>query len=449
MFLDSASVFKTKKISNLSVENGKYLDTYNKILGHADAGNKQAVTNLTSDQIKELSSQLESDEGFWAPIRNNTVVNQYIRRVFNEPNLGEKYDNFIKLSPSFSNFYAAVGAIDQEGNQIQPKEGGNGIVNGISGVAGDLAKFALMGQGIPGGLGFGTTEKVANELVIKNTGAGISSLPKAAQIATKLSASGAEMGYFSGVSTEGEGGDFKDVLKSTREGFVLGAGLRGVGIGAKYAIPKIQTGFTNVSRSMNVASDASRSAVMRPSVAGIGEIGGVVNPIDSFITYAKTFKSEMGNGTTGKINISGIKAEAIKIDLIAKSGEEGINGEVLKGVSEADKLTINVVNGERYIDGKQIKINQGQQDKHIVDTHNYNQAVNAGKPRSILSGDSEQFLNDYAGTGQKISDYKERVDFGETIGQYYDPTTGTYTDTTIGTITYGKNGAHIIPARPK
>ncbi|WP_252242000.1 MULTISPECIES: polymorphic toxin type 50 domain-containing protein [unclassified Clostridium] len=106
------------------------------------------------------------------------------------------------------------------------------------------------------------------------------------------------------------------------------------------------------------------------------------------------------------------------------------------------------MDGERCINGKPVKINQGQQDKHIVGTNNYNQELNAGKPRSILNGDADQLLNDYAGTGQKINDYKERVDFGKTIGQYCDPTTRTYTDTTIGTITYGKNGAHIIPARP-
>ena len=44
--------------------------------------------------------------------------------------------------------------------------------------------------------------------------------------------------------------------------------------------------------------------------------------------------------------------------------------------------------------------------------------------------------------------YKERVDFGRVIGQYYDQETGQYVDTTIGIIHYGNDGAHIIPAKP-
>jgi hypothetical protein len=49
----------------------------------------------------------------------------------------------------------------------------------------------------------------------------------------------------------------------------------------------------------------------------------------------------------------------------------------------------------------------------------------------------------------KIGTNKERVDFGKTIGQYYDTETGTFTDTTKGIIHYDSKGqAHIVPARP-
>ncbi|HEY8804776.1 MAG TPA: hypothetical protein VIM42_06655, partial [Clostridium sp.] len=47
-----------------------------------------------------------------------------------------------------------------------------------------------------------------------------------------------------------------------------------------FGISKVNTirnGFARVSRSMNVASDASRIVGIRPSLAG-GNIGGVVNP---------------------------------------------------------------------------------------------------------------------------------------------------------------------------
>ncbi|MFT5875610.1 MAG: hypothetical protein ACI8WT_004604 [Clostridium sp.] len=215
------------------------MDDYNKILGHAGIGNKQAVANLSSDQIKELTLQLEPDEGFWAPIVNNQVTNQYIRKAFNDPNLGERYTNFLKSNTIASSFHSAIGSVDEEGIQIQPKAGGNGILNGIAGLTGDIALFAFIGSGSPGGLGFGNTEKVINESLLKSNGLGIRGLSKAAQITTKLGSSGAEMGYFNGVNTIVQGGTFKDVAKSTGEGFILGAGVRGFGIGAKYGISKI------------------------------------------------------------------------------------------------------------------------------------------------------------------------------------------------------------------
>lgn len=44
---------------------------------------------------------------------------------------------------------------------------------------------------------------------------------------------------------------------------------------------------------------------------------------------------------------------------------------------------------------------------------------------------------------------REVVDFQEIIGKYVDPSTGKSYDTTMGTIHYSKEGAHIVPARPK
>ena len=42
---------------------------------------------------------------------------------------------------------------------------------------------------------------------------------------------------------------------------------------------------------------------------------------------------------------------------------------------------------------------------------------------------------------------KERIDFGETIGTYVDKA-GNSSPTTKGIVHYGKQGAHIVPARP-
>lgn len=91
-------------------------------------------------------------------------------------------------------------------------------------------------------------------------------------------------------------------------------------------------------------------------------------------------------------------------------------------------------------------IHSGRQDKHILGTNNYTEG------RSIFSGtknQAEQLIKQYGGTGQVLSKNKERVDFGRVIGYYVDPVTQEKTPTTMGTIHYSKDGAHIVPARPK
>ena len=97
-----------------------------------------------------------------------------------------------------------------------------------------------------------------------------------------------------------------------------------------------------------------------------------------------------------------------------------------------------------------VKVNIGQQDKHILGTNNYNQYLANGKKPSILSENPQRLLDDFAGTGKKVPNTnKERVNFGKVIGQYYDETNETYTDTTNGIIHYDSRGrAHIVPSRP-
>ncbi|MDU5634688.1 polymorphic toxin type 50 domain-containing protein [Kluyvera cryocrescens] len=43
---------------------------------------------------------------------------------------------------------------------------------------------------------------------------------------------------------------------------------------------------------------------------------------------------------------------------------------------------------------------------------------------------------------------KERIDFGKPIGNFVDRDTGLSVPTTKGIVHYGKDGAHIVPARP-
>jgi hypothetical protein len=96
-----------------------------------------------------------------------------------------------------------------------------------------------------------------------------------------------------------------------------------------------------------------------------------------------------------------------------------------------------------------VRVNQGQQDKHIPGTNNYNQLIASGKNPSILKANPQELLDNFAGTGVKIGVNKERVDFGKIIGQYYHNRMGKYLDTTNGIIHYDSKGsAHIVPARP-
>ncbi|MCI5142253.1 MAG: hypothetical protein D3909_11160 [Candidatus Electrothrix sp. ATG1] len=73
--------------------------------------------------------------------------------------------------------------------------------------------------------------------------------------------------------------------------------------------------------------------------------------------------------------------------------------------------------------------------------------------RSTMTSDPTK-LAEKAGTGQQVGKTpvgqpgsKERVNFGEKIGNYVDQA-GNASPTTNGIIHYSKGGIHIVPARP-
>ncbi|MGG3523587.1 polymorphic toxin type 50 domain-containing protein [Bacillus pseudomycoides] len=91
------------------------------------------------------------------------------------------------------------------------------------------------------------------------------------------------------------------------------------------------------------------------------------------------------------------------------------------------------------------------QKKHIPNTPNYKQEVANGKNKSIFYGDNkkaQELLDKFAGKGTTVTKNKERVDFGEPICKYYNTVTGQYIETNRGMIRYGKDSAHIVPAKP-
>ncbi|QWS50301.1 transposase [Bacillus sp. JNUCC-24] len=105
----------------------------------------------------------------------------------------------------------------------------------------------------------------------------------------------------------------------------------------------------------------------------------------------------------------------------------------------------------REVNGFPAKVKLGAQEKHIPETPNYKQEIANGKKKSIFYGDNkkaQELLDKYAGTGKELGKNKERIDFGQAIGKYYNIDTGKYEETNKGMIHYGKDGAHIVPARP-
>ena len=106
----------------------------------------------------------------------------------------------------------------------------------------------------------------------------------------------------------------------------------------------------------------------------------------------------------------------------------------------------------REINGFPAQVKPGAQEKHIPDAPNYKQEVANGKNKSIFNGTNikaQELLDKYAGTGTILkSGNRERVNFGQVIGKYYNKNTGKYEETTNGIIHYSKSGAHIVPSRP-
>ncbi len=131
----------------------------------------------------------------------------------------------------------------------------------------------------------------------------------------------------------------------------------------------------------------------------------------------------------GGVNIH--KAEGA-VDDIGKVDDVLEGGEVLE-------------RGSATVNGFDTTINTGKQGKHIVGNNNFIEG------RSIFNGtadDAQRLVDDFAGTGEWIGVNKERVNFGEVIGQYVNPATNEVVDTTVGIIHYSKTGTHIVPAQP-
>ncbi|OWG31857.1 hypothetical protein CAL36_20045 [Enterobacter kobei] len=150
-------------------------------------------------------------------------------------------------------------------------------------------------------------------------------------------------------------------------------------------------------------------------------------------------------------------------------GQAGKNAVENNSLGKKDKLPVNIYDINQLkpnaldADGDPLKggggigkftINKGQQNKHLPGTNEYKIASEAGLNKSVLTVAPDSLLPKL-GTGQQVGNTpvgapgsKERINYGQNIGNYIDPQTGVSTPTTNGIVHYGKNGVDIVPARP-
>ncbi|WP_143558741.1 polymorphic toxin type 50 domain-containing protein [Selenomonas sp. WCT3] len=173
------------------------------------------------------------------------------------------------------------------------------------------------------------------------------------------------------------------------------------------------------------------------------EAGGMVASIGSGGTLAVVGVPVSAGGlalaTTGAA-VAAKSATSFMAD--ASKSSQYTNGNSLKENFDKNKVSTGSI---------RIRVNQGQQDKHILGTNNYKQEVAKGNHKSILTKDAQMLLDKYADrTKIKEGTNKQRIHCDEVIGKYYNVHDECYYDTTNAIIHYDKKGAaHIVPARPE
>lgn len=101
--------------------------------------------------------------------------------------------------------------------------------------------------------------------------------------------------------------------------------------------------------------------------------------------------------------------------------------------------------GFRKVNGFTTKLHEGRQGKHIIGHNNYQ------KGKSVLHismARVQELIERYAGTGKRIDDHKEAVNFHVEIGTWVSDDGRKRWSTTWGIIHYSSQGCHIVPANP-
>jgi filamentous hemagglutinin len=152
-----------------------------------------------------------------------------------------------------------------------------------------------------------------------------------------------------------------------------------------------------------------------------------------------------------------VASNKVSEQIMAKYGLDQAQADIIAGVALSALGGVSMAgkgSGSSANSTAKPSINQGQQNKHVPGTNEYKIASEARLNKSVLTVKPDSLLPKL-GTGQQVGNTaigipgsKERINYGKVIGNYIDPQTGVSTPTTNGIVHYGKNGVHIVPARP-
>ena len=212
-----------------------------------------------------------------------------------------------------------------------------------------------------------------------------------------------------------------------------------------YAIGTVATSVVGTKGAGSVTKTGvatTKTAAVKGTVKAKELSGSIAN----LLPYNPRNQLEMAGG----VPYNAVNGAGLKDSLILMAKLESENSGTGTGLPSYGKNSV-PIGPYREVDGYPIKVKAGAQEKHISNTPNYKQEKTNGKTKSILYGDNKTaqgLLDNFAGSGDIFKKGKERIEFGQPIGKYYDRNTGEYIETTKGIIHYGKDGAHIVPANP-
>ncbi len=151
-------------------------------------------------------------------------------------------------------------------------------------------------------------------------------------------------------------------------------------------------------------------------------------------------------GASGVWDAANAATTVVGVGVAAKAVAGAAKAAASRAVPVAVEEGVAVVRGVEVSAATVPKVNMGQQGKHLIGHNNYIEG------RSVLTADPAK-LAQKAGTGTPANaaprgtpGFRERVDFGETIGDFVKD--GVATPTSKGIIHHGKEGIHIVPAKP-